>query len=203
MGMSSTRTPRFRSKRAAMEARSELMYRLAAYLTGLKSGSTSATSDSQQHQVMLDMVSKYLAQLTQHKPSSSKTPAGLVVVLTGATGSLGAHILHCLLQVPEVRKVVCLSRAKSHDDSLVRLKDSLIARKLSVDSHDMARVESYASEYSDAKLGLGDETFEILRQEVTHVLHVSCWTGLANRRTPGRSTSTFRLNRSTRISWAL
>jgi hypothetical protein len=39
--------------------------------------------------------------------------SGHIVVLTGSTGMLGAHMLHYLMQDPQVRQVICLVRARS------------------------------------------------------------------------------------------
>lgn len=90
--------------------------------------------------------------------------------MTGATGSLGAHILAVLTASPSVRKVVCLSRAKSHADSLERVRESVKIRNVTVDE---SKIVSYASNPQDDKLGLSEAEYKSLQTEVTDVIHVS------------------------------
>lgn len=92
-------------------------------------------------------------------------------MLTGATGSLGAHILYQLVGSPKVRKVVCLSRASSHADSLERVRDSLKIRRLVL--ADESKLVSYSSNANTANLGLSEEEYASIEEEVTDVIHVS------------------------------
>ncbi|KAL8771488.1 MAG: hypothetical protein Q9209_003158 [Squamulea sp. 1 TL-2023] len=50
------------------------------------------------------------------------------VLLTGATGALGAHILHILRSSPSVSKITCLVRASSPVAAHERVSKSLVAR---------------------------------------------------------------------------
>ena len=43
-------------------------------------------------------------------------------ILTGATGSLGAHLLCQLLSYPNISKIYCLTHADSPEDAFNRLK---------------------------------------------------------------------------------
>ena len=90
-------------------------------------------------------------------------------MLTGATGSLGAHILHQLISSSFVRKVVCLSRAKSHEESLERVRESMKIRRLPFNS---SKVVSYAANANAPLLGLTEAEYESIRVEVTDVIHV-------------------------------
>lgn len=113
-------------------------------------------------------------------------------VLTGATGSLGAHILSRLTASSSVRKVVCLSRARSHQDSLERLKKSVVLRKVQIDEE---KIVSYSSTVQAPFLGLTEEQYNELKSEVTDVIHVRlCYIPLSQVylpccRMPGLSTS--------------
>jgi hypothetical protein len=145
---------------------------LARYLLGLISGSDESKSTTQQYQVMQNMVEKWSSRfVTDRGPFvTSATPAdGQIVVLTGATGSLGAHILDCLVRCPAVRKVICLSRAKSHEDSLRRVQASLGERMRPVIDED--KVISFAADVNKEDLGLGPDEYELLRSEATAVIH--------------------------------
>jgi thioester reductase-like protein len=92
-------------------------------------------------------------------------------VLTGATGSLGAHVLHQLVLSSNVRKVICLSRASSHEESKDRVRESLKLRKLPLLADD--KFDSYAANPNLPLLGLSREEYDIIRNEVTDVIHVS------------------------------
>ena len=93
-------------------------------------------------------------------------------VLTGATGSLGGHILQRLVSSPSVSKVICLSRAKSHAESLSRVQDSLHHRRrvLSVDEQD--KIESLAANVNEDKLGLTEAEYARVQSQATAVIHV-------------------------------
>ncbi len=75
-------------------------------------------------------------------------------VLTGATGSLGAHLLHRLLTSDNVAMVVCLVRGNSHADARRRVADSLATRGLpSLESlQDKSRLFVYAADLAEADL---------------------------------------------------
>lgn len=65
---------------------------------------------------------------------------------------------------------MCLSRAKSHADSLERVLESAKLRRVTVDE---SKIVSYASAVSTPLLGLSEVEYESIRKEVTDVVHVS------------------------------
>ncbi len=91
-------------------------------------------------------------------------------MLTGATGSLGAHILAELAALPSVSKVFCLSRAKSHKDSADRLRSSLDQRKRTLTAEQEAKVVSWAADVNMPDLGLTLDEYNTLVQETTTVI---------------------------------
>lgn len=120
---------------------------LASFLLALRSGELGDISADKAHATMLSMVDKWSAKLLpiesskpNHANGHHKT--GEVVALTGATGSLGAHILHQLVVRPEVAKVICLSRASTHAESLVRIQKSLAERSLSLSPEASGKITS-------------------------------------------------------------
>ncbi|KAJ7460644.1 L-aminoadipate-semialdehyde dehydrogenase [Mycena latifolia] len=143
--------------------------KLAEYILSLEAG---ATQEASQHEAqMTAMLDKWLANVVAHKPAASATkrPEGArVVVLTGASGSLGAHILHQLVSSSSVRKVICLSRAKSHEESIQRITDSMKARKLPPPDD---KLVSYAANANASLLGLTESEYNSIRDEVTDVIH--------------------------------
>ncbi|TYJ58239.1 hypothetical protein B9479_001064 [Cryptococcus floricola] len=112
-----------------------------------------------------------LANPTSNGKLETISSKGQVVVLTGATGSLGAHLLDQLTRRPDVSKVICLSRAKSHADSLRRLQDSLAQRHRTLTSAAEAKIVSYAADVNSEDLGLSPELYESLKNEATAVIH--------------------------------
>ncbi|GAK63685.1 L-aminoadipate-semialdehyde dehydrogenase [Moesziomyces antarcticus] len=97
---------------------------------------------------------------------------GEIVVLTGVTGSLGAHILDQLRSKPGVAKVICLNRAGGHEEAQQRTLESLNARGLApLTQADRVQVVSLASDISRPLLGLSQEEYDAIASSVTCVIH--------------------------------
>ncbi|PCH34315.1 L-aminoadipate-semialdehyde dehydrogenase [Wolfiporia cocos MD-104 SS10] len=148
--------------------------KLAAYIIAVRAGSDTSKSDEQQHALMLSMVKKWSSKFDLSKTASQNGHAqtsAQTVVLTGATGSLGAHILRQLLFSPSVSRVICLSRAKSHADSLERLKESLRTRRLHLTPEQWERIESYAVNVNEDQLGLSADEYAYVVSQTTSIIH--------------------------------
>jgi thioester reductase-like protein len=98
---------------------------LASYLSALRSGGSQAkrASETDAMQVLIDRYGAF----QPHPVTDAGVPR--VVLLTGATGSLGAHILATLLEVPGIEKIICLNRGA---DPQARTLESLQLRGLEV-----------------------------------------------------------------------
>jgi carbohydrate kinase (thermoresistant glucokinase family) len=99
---------------------------------------------------------------------------GQIVVLTGATGSLGAHIAVKLAQLDQVRKVYCLVRAKSLESARRRVAQSLRQRMVAFNLSPAAgrKIIALPSDLSNSvSLGLEEDTFSQLKRSVTAVIH--------------------------------
>ncbi|KAJ7626417.1 L-aminoadipate-semialdehyde dehydrogenase [Mycena polygramma] len=143
--------------------------KLADHILSLQAGASLA--DDQHEAKMEAMVEKWLAKIGTHKAAAGapKRPEDArVIVLTGASGSLGAHILHQLVSSSSVRKVICLSRANSHEESVQRIAESMKARKLPVPGD---KLVSYAANANAPLLGLTESEYNAIRDEVTDVIH--------------------------------
>ncbi|KAH7139791.1 hypothetical protein B0J13DRAFT_478097 [Dactylonectria estremocensis] len=162
---------------------------LAAYVDSLRKGST--VQEKTETEIMQDLVAKY----SSFEPfkRGTQVPDGEVVLLTGATGSLGAHILSQLLALPRVSHVYCLVRASSpsaaqervldslksrgltphHSDAHKRIISSLTERGLS-SYHHSAKFTALPADLSLPDLGLGDDAYDALRSSLTSVIH-SAW----------------------------
>lgn len=131
-------------------------------------------------------VEKYTAGFTVPAPSLTATaprPDEKVVLVTGASGSLGGHVVLHLAQRADVKTVVCLNRenkaepyARQHKalrDKGIRLPEAL-AHKLLVLQADTSRPQ----------LGLSPADHDRLAGCVTHIVH-SAWPMSAKRSLPG------------------
>ena len=92
-------------------------------------------------------------------------------VLTGATGSLGAYILDQLTSDPSVSRVICLSRATSHPQSVSRIHESLQNRRRVLSPNSAAKITSYASDVNVPNLGLSEAEYTDLVNSATVVIH--------------------------------
>jgi hybrid polyketide synthase/nonribosomal peptide synthetase ACE1 len=113
-------------------------------------------------------VTPYLSGLLQAKvPKTSKNVEQLTVVLAGATGYLGRHVIALLLDTPRVGEIYCLVRSKN------------LAAASSQNSH--PKVHFIAADLSQPDLGLDQATFVSLAKKTNVVLHCaanrSFWDG--------------------------
>ncbi|KAE8369303.1 hypothetical protein BDV27DRAFT_153181 [Aspergillus caelatus] len=96
---------------------------------------------------------------------------GQVVLLTGATGSLGSHIVAHLAQQRPVKTIFCLNRSKANEESFRRQTTALQKRGISLAAHEMGKVKAMAATISQHKLGLSSEQYDTLKSTVTHIIH--------------------------------
>ncbi|KAI1779820.1 acetyl-CoA synthetase-like protein [Hypoxylon cercidicola] len=96
-----------------------------------------------------------------------------VVLLTGATGSLGAHVLSQVVAMPNVTMVYCLVRASTTEEARSRVISSLKSRRVFHPAV-AAKAVCLPSDFSQESLGLDPLAFETLRSTVTTVIH-SAW----------------------------
>jgi thioester reductase-like protein len=129
---------------------------LGSYLSALGRGETYRKgSELEEMQALIDAYGTFAA-----RPVES-AGAPRVVLLTGATGSLGAHLLHQLLQVPGVEKVYCLNRGSNPQ---ARTRESLELRGLDAT---LERVESFSADLTRPDFGVDPE----LLRGVNLVIH--------------------------------
>jgi NAD(P)-dependent dehydrogenase (short-subunit alcohol dehydrogenase family) len=150
---------------------------LAQYL--LKLSSTIREQDDQGNEAvyrdMLQLVETFSSQLSEQtqRVTNGTEPdtAGAVVVLTGATGSLGAHVLDRLTRRDDVSRVICLSRASNHSESLKRIHESLSLRQRVLTPSALAKITSLAADVGLDNLGLSHEEVSDVSANATHIIH--------------------------------
>ena len=102
-----------------------------------------------------------------------------VVLVTGASGGLGGHLVDQIAQLPDVKTVVCLNR-KNNAEPYVRQQKAM--REKGIRSFDKIRPKLLVIQTDSSKpmLGLSRSEYEELVGSVTHVIH-NAWPMSAKR----------------------
>ncbi|KAI1155072.1 acetyl-CoA synthetase-like protein [Nemania diffusa] len=132
----------------------------------LQNGHVNGTSDLS---TMEDLISEYGSFTTRKSKPKSE-----VVVLTGATGALGAHILNQLLDDPRVARVYCLVRG---DNASERVSKSLEERGLTLSESNPWRVQKLevlsTDNFGAPNLGLRPLEYVKLQNSATLIIHAA------------------------------
>ncbi|KAF7727900.1 hypothetical protein EC973_006899 [Apophysomyces ossiformis] len=94
---------------------------------------------------------------------------GHVVLLTGATGSLGSFMLRDMLKDSTVKKIYCLVRGK--ENLMKRIHDGFEARCLDSSLLNSTKVEVLPMQLTQPNLGFSPDLYDRLKKEVTIVQH--------------------------------
>ncbi|OQE40936.1 hypothetical protein PENCOP_c005G05090 [Penicillium coprophilum] len=108
--------------------------------------------------------------------SSSKA----VVIVTGASGSLGSHIVQALAERPDVARVVCINRAVKDTSPDSRQEEALSSRGITLSPAARAKLQAYGTDTSKTQLGLSNQEYNWLVQHGTHIIH-NAWPMSATR----------------------
>lgn len=123
-------------------------------------------------EVALEMIRKY-SDFVEPPEVDTMTADKDCVLLTGATGSIGAHILSSLVLRENVSKIVCLVRADSDQAAALRVEGAL--RKMRLLEHlsaaQMDKILALPSNLSEEHLGLSASSYDTLLTSVTCVIH--------------------------------
>ncbi|RSL93454.1 hypothetical protein CEP52_013235 [Fusarium oligoseptatum] len=136
---------------------------LSQFLLGLRLGQESTKTGSIE-QDMGQLLEKY-GKFTEQGPSS--------VVITGATGSLGAHVVAKLTTDPSIDKIYCLVRASDDVQALYRVRESMLQRKVyhNLPLEARRKIVALPSDLSDPHLGLPSETYASITTNLRSVIH--------------------------------
>nr|ASU91368.1 non-reducing polyketide synthase [Nephromopsis pallescens] len=154
----------------------------------VKKESTSLRTDSDNSTLALrkkavdDYIQKYTVGLSAPVFSSSSTVLNdntKVVLVTGASGGLGCHLVDQIAQTPDVKTVICLNREKSMGP-YVRQQKAM--REKGIRSFDKIRPKLLVLQTDSSKLmlGLSSSEYEGLVNSVTHLIH-NAWPMSAKR----------------------
>ncbi|KAL4812713.1 hypothetical protein BDW67DRAFT_188396 [Aspergillus spinulosporus] len=105
-------------------------------------------------------------------PQQPVLPAltGHGVLVTGATGSLGSHIVGYFARLPTVHTVVCLNR-RSTVPAVVRQEEAFKVRGISLDDTSRSKLRVLEVDTAKSLLGLSAETYQELVSSATHIVH--------------------------------
>lgn len=156
--------------------------RLTEYVLRRRHGESGVVEEDED-QLMKDLVKEY-GSFDDSPPDSTmngqpgSSNKGDVVVLTGATGALGAHILDLLQQTETVDSIYCLVRGANDHAVKERVDKALQQRGLtSLSASNVAkdRIQVVPAQLSNKRLGLSDELYDYLSEKATLIIHVA-WT---------------------------
>ncbi|KAJ6193509.1 male sterility protein-domain-containing protein [Bipolaris maydis] len=156
--------------------------RLTDYVLRKRRGEREVGGEDEE-KLMLDMVERYGS---FERPASDVSANGLpeenqggdTVVLTGATGALGAHILSLLQKKPTVTAVYCLVRGADETAARGRVNKALQQRSL-IDlgppDAPNTKIKVVPAQLGEENLGLDDKIYDHLARKATLIVHVA-WT---------------------------
>lgn len=148
------------------------VHALAKHLYQLRTGTES--DEENEIEVMREMIEKY-SQFTKHYPTIMQQPESAdVVIVTGATGNLGAFIVAEMLKRPTVSEVWALVRASGQAAAGARVWKALAGRNISLSDQEAAKLRAIPSDLSQPNLGLDSYVLEHLLSTLTCVVH-SAW----------------------------
>lgn len=98
-----------------------------------------------------------------------------VILLTGSTGNLGAHLLQILGENPVVRQVICLTRTNNIEDfekeAMARQQSVFENRGIALSKAAWLKIEFLSWKAGVAFLGLKKYDFYRLASIITHIFH--------------------------------
>ncbi|KAM0281854.1 hypothetical protein ACHAQH_003343, partial [Verticillium albo-atrum] len=146
---------------------------LVSFLRRVRENGSASDSDGlitqKQHDQMRQLVQKYKVSCSFGRRQSEPRAH---VVLTGATGFLGAYILDLLRHREEVEKVYCLVRAATPDEARERVSNTMSSRGWQpLSPHDPIDCFPYNADLGSA--GLSSENSEEISRHATVFIHAS------------------------------
>ncbi|KAJ3497705.1 hypothetical protein NLG97_g1700 [Lecanicillium saksenae] len=133
------------------------------------------TNNDERQKVSDNYVAKYSKdfELSATSTPRYKSTSSYCILVTGATGSLGSHIVAALAQREDVATVICINRL-SNADSVSRQKSSFAMRGIQLNEGHLSKLEVIETDTSKPFIGLSDEKYQSVIGRVTHMVH-SAW----------------------------
>ena len=127
------------------------------------------------HSASAEEINELIELFKPRDPSLQSTPrdSEAFVLLTGATGSLGAHLLAKLVSLSGVCRVVCLNRPQMETHPVLRQRDSLAEKGITLSGSEWSKTDILEADTSQPFLGLSEAWFTQIRSHVTHIIHAA------------------------------
>lgn len=140
----------------------------------IQGGGKNKKTTEDHYQETQEILKEYLARADK---DFDKIPAkapqvpsdGHVILLTGATGSLGSFMLRDMLQSQQVKKVYALVRQRSNESLFGRLEKAFRDRHLDTSLLQTDKLEALPMTLEKPNLGFSQEQYDALKKQVTMV----------------------------------
>lgn len=147
---------------------------LARHLYQLRTGEEPATTGIDDEIATMQQLIERYSSFATHFPTLTTQRTTQVVLVTGATGNLGAFIVAELLDRQDVSEVWCLVRAPGQASAGARVMASLASRSIHLTDSQLSKLHAVPSDLSQANLGLHTKDLSHLLISLTCVIH-SAW----------------------------
>jgi acyl transferase domain-containing protein/thioester reductase-like protein/acyl carrier protein len=129
------------------------------------------------------IIDRYVRQFTQGfentledveaaAPLRSTSTNGSCIAITGATGSLGSHLVANLASRTDVARVICLNRRnKLEITAFDRQLQALTQKGISLPQDALDKLRVFETDLSKPSLGLPDEEYNYILDNTTHIIH--------------------------------
>ena len=135
-------------------------------------GPRTAEAESLVQKYASGWASSKLLHFKAKKQANGRAPnRGAVVLVTGATGSLGSHIVQKLAENPTVAQVVCINRESISVPILKRQQEGFLERGIKLAPGARAKLRVLGTDTAKPQLGLPPHEYTWLVQNGTHIIH--------------------------------
>ncbi|KAE8381139.1 hypothetical protein BDV26DRAFT_255812 [Aspergillus bertholletiae] len=141
--------------------------RLAEYIQAVQNGQMAEVKD--ELSLMSGLIEKY-STFRMHTPNPSIASNSRSVILTGATGSIGAHTLFKLLNDDTVSAVYCLTRREQPKQEIL---DALARKGLKVLPFRTKKIVALKSALDEANLGVSEDMLAEMQRSVSLIIHTA------------------------------
>lgn len=130
-------------------------------LFGTDVGEDSASQSEREAKGMVSMVEKYSSELPVHNPGGAPAAKTVdeIVLISGTSGRLGAHLLAQLLARPSVAKVYAVNRP-SRESALDRQKSIFENWELDTKLLEGGKMVLLEGDFSKPDFGVGQDVYE-------------------------------------------
>ena len=93
------------------------------------------------------------------------------VLVTGATGSLGSHLIEHFAKQSNVKSVICINRSASGSVPDTRQQQAMTSRGIELSESILSKLQVLETDTTKPLLGLPKDVYDGLVEKTTHILH--------------------------------